>query len=84
MKLKYYAAIMTGALAMVLTALLLWTGTQLLLEDVIAFALVAYYVGLVGAYTVIGQMEKRRLRKHAVQIVTLVQVEMDRRKEDVS
>ena len=84
MKLKTYAAIVTGALAMVLTALLLWAGTQLPLQDVTAISLAAYYAGLIGAYAVIDRLERRKLRRHAAQIVTLVQAEMERRKEEAS
>ena len=81
MTLKTYSAIVTGALAMVLTALLLLAGTELLLQDVIAISLAVYYIGIIGAYAVINRLERRRLKRHAAQIVTLVQAEMDRRKE---
>ena len=84
MKLKTYAAVVTAALAMVVTPLVLWAGTRLPLQDVIAFALAAYYVGLVGAFAVIERMEKHHQRCLAAKIVTLVQAEMDRRKEEAS
>ncbi len=81
MTLKGYAAIVTGALAMVLTALLLWTWTRLPLQDVIAFALVAYYAGLIGTFAAIGRMEKHRRRCLAATIVTLVREEQEKGKE---
>lgn len=81
MRLKTYAVTITAALAMVVTALLLWAGTRLPLQDVIAVSLAAYVTGLTGAHAVIDKLEKRKLRRHAAQIVTLVQAEMERKEE---
>ncbi len=81
---KHYATYMTGALTMILAALILWACTRLSIEDVIAASLAAYVAGLIGARTVIDKLERRKLRRHAAQIVTLVQAEMDQRKEEAS
>lgn len=84
MTLKTYAAIVTGALAMVVTALLLWVGTQLPLQDVIAFALAAYYAGLVGTFAVSDRLKKHHQRCLAATIVTLVKEEQEKGKEMAS
>lgn len=77
MTLKTYAAIVTGALAMVLTTLLLWAGTKLPLQDVIAVSMIAYYAGLAGTYAGIEWMEKRRRKILKATIITLCREEWE-------
>ena len=78
MTLKGYAAIVTGALAMVLTALLLWIWTRLPLQDVAAVSLAAYYAGIVSTFAAIDRLEKRHRRSRNVQIITLDRNEWER------
>ena len=81
MTIKEYAAIVTGALAMVLTALLLWCFTKLPVQDVAATATAFYYVGIVGTFAVTDWMERRRRRHLVARIITLVKEEQKRGKE---
>lgn len=84
MTLKTYAAIVTGALGMVLTAMLLWAGTQLPIQDVVAASVAAYYAGLVGTFAVADRLRGKRRRDLADTIVTLVKEEQANRKEKAS
>ncbi len=77
---KNYAAYVTGALAMILTALILWCCTQLPIEGVIIAGLAVYWLVIFATLAAIDRLERRKLRRHAVQIATLVQAEMDRRR----
>lgn len=81
MRLKTYAAIVTGALAMLVTTLILWVGTQLPIEDVIVISLVAYVAGLIGAHAVIDKLERRRRKNLTATIITLIRDEQGRGKE---
>lgn len=81
MTLKTYAAYVTGALAMLVTAFILWCCTQLPIEDVIAAGLVVYCLVIFATLAVIDRLERRRRRKLAATIITLVQEEWKRGKE---
>lgn len=84
MTLKTYAAIATGALAMLVTGLLLWAGTQLSAQDVIAISILAYFVGIAGTYEATDWLERRRKRLLAQKIVALIKQEQEKGKEEAS
>lgn len=77
MKLKTYAAIMTGAFAMVLTVLILWVGTRSTLHDSLAVGVGAYCVATIGTFAAIEFAERRKKRNLAATIVTLVKEEWE-------
>ena len=71
----------TYALAMVLTTLLLWAGTNLQLQDVITISMIAYYAGLAGTYAGIEWLEKRRRKTLKATIITLCREEWEAGKD---
>lgn len=77
MKLKTYAAIMTGAFAMMTTVLMLWGGTKVTLHDVIAIGIGAYFIATIGAFAAMEFIERRKKRNLAATIVTLVKEEWE-------
>ncbi len=78
MKLKTYAAIMTGAFAMMTTVLILWAATQVALHDALAVGIGAYCVATIGTFAAIEFVERRKKRNLAATIVTLVREEWER------
>ena len=77
MKLKTYAAIMTGAFAMMVTILVLWAGTQTTLHDALAVGVGMYCIATVGAFAVIEFIERHKKKSLAATIVTLVREEWE-------
>ena len=77
MKLKTYAAIMTGAFAMILTVFVLWAGTQMALHDALAIGAGIYFVATIGTFAAIEFAERRKKRNLAATIVTLVREEWE-------
>lgn len=62
MKLRYYAAIITGALAEIVTAAVLWIATEIPLHGVAFWSLMAYFNGIAIAWN-LTEPKKRRIRK---------------------
>ena len=77
MKLKTYAAIMTGCFAMVLTVFVLWVCTQISLHDALAVGVGMYCIATVGTFAAIERRERMRNRNLAATIVTLVREEWE-------
>ena len=77
MKLKTYAAIMTGAFTMILTVFVLWAGTQMALHDALAVGIGAYFIATFGTFAAIECHEKQKKRNLAATIVTLVREEWE-------
>lgn len=63
MKLRYYAAIMTGCTAEILTVSGLWAWTQIRLPE-LAFISVTIYLAAAAAVMWITEPKKEKIRKH--------------------
>lgn len=63
MKLRYYAAIMTGCTAEILTVSGLWAWTQIRLPE-LAFISVTIYLAAAAAVMWITEPKKEKTRKH--------------------
>ena len=77
MSLKTYAAIMTGAFAMILTVFVLWAATQTALHDALAIGTGAYFIATFGTFAAIECRERRKKKQLAATIVTLVREEWE-------
>lgn len=63
MKLRYYAAIMTGCTAEMLTVAGIWAWTQIRLPE-LAFISVTVYLAAAAAVMWITEPKKKKIRKH--------------------
>lgn len=63
MKLRYYAAIMTGCTMEILTVAGLWAWTQIRLPE-LAFISVTIYLAAAAAVMWITEPKKEKIRKH--------------------
>lgn len=63
MKLRYYAAIVTGVMALTTTTLGLWTFTQVRLGGIMFAALTAYYFGVAAVLLATEPRKKPKRRK---------------------
>lgn len=71
MKLRFYAALVTGALAEVLTTFGLWCGTKMQLEDILFWSITAYFVGMAVTMAVTEPKKKKPVQLGEPTIITL-------------
>ncbi len=71
MKLRYYAAIITGALAEIVTAAVLWIATEIPLHGVAFWSLMAYFNGIVVTLHLTEPKKRQKMRIKGPTIYTL-------------
>ena len=70
MGLRFYSAVVAGALAEILTLAALWTRTEMELGGMIFWSIIAYFAGMAAALY-ITEPPKRKRTRYEVQIYDL-------------
>lgn len=78
MKLRYYAAIVTGALAEVLTVAVLWMHTGLPIHEIAFLAVPSYFAGIMSVLAV-TQKKKKAIKLGPPPIITLDKEEWNKK-----
>lgn len=73
MKLRYYTAIITGALAEIVTAGLLWVATDIPLYGVAFWSVMAYFNGIAITLHLTDPNKKKRFKRDGPTIYTLTE-----------
>ena len=73
MKLRYYTAVVTGALAEIATAALLWVATDIPVYGVAFWSTLAYFNGIALTLHVTEPKKKRKISPEGPTIYTLTE-----------